>query len=55
MRSCVEATVEPGFERVRIEFEKNLAERGEIGAAFSVYHRDHQRELRDRIVKRGGA
>jgi CubicO group peptidase (beta-lactamase class C family) len=39
VQANVEGKVEPGFERVRIEFAKNLAERGEIGAAFCVYHR----------------
>ena len=27
----VQGQVEPGFERVRVEFEKNLSERGEVG------------------------
>jgi CubicO group peptidase (beta-lactamase class C family) len=31
--------VAPGFEEVRAEFERNLAERGEIGAAVSAYWR----------------
>lgn len=29
----------PGFEEVRVEFERNFAERGEIGAAISAYWR----------------
>jgi len=45
---CVEAMattmhadglVAPGFERVRTEFERNFAERGEIGAAVAAYWR----------------
>jgi CubicO group peptidase (beta-lactamase class C family) len=32
-------TVAPGFEEVRAEFEKNFAERGEIGAAVAAYWR----------------
>lgn len=35
----VQGHVEPGFERVRVEFEKNFSERREVGAAFAVYHR----------------
>lgn len=35
----VHGTTEPGFEGVRYEFEHNLTHRGELGAAFSVYHR----------------
>jgi CubicO group peptidase (beta-lactamase class C family) len=31
--------VAPGFEQVRVEFEHNFAERGEIGAAVSAYWR----------------
>src|SRR5262245_52686081 len=31
--------VAPGFEAVRDEFERNFAERGEIGAAVAAYHR----------------
>ena len=31
--------VAPGFERVRAEFERNFAERGEIGAAVAAYWR----------------
>lgn len=37
--SLVQGSVEPGFEGVRFEFERNFRERGEIGAAFAVYHR----------------
>ena len=32
-------SVAPGFERVRAEFERNFAERGEIGAAVAAYWR----------------
>jgi CubicO group peptidase (beta-lactamase class C family) len=35
----VDGLVAPGFEEVRIEFERNFAERGEIGAAFAAYWR----------------
>jgi CubicO group peptidase (beta-lactamase class C family) len=35
----VQGHVEPGFERVRDEFERNLAERDELGAACAAYHR----------------
>ncbi|MCL6614528.1 MAG: beta-lactamase family protein [Firmicutes bacterium] len=31
--------VSPGFEEVKIEFEKNFIERGEIGAACAVYYK----------------
>ena len=31
--------VAPGFEEVRTEFERNFAERGEIGAAVAAYWR----------------
>ncbi len=31
--------VAAGFEEVRVEFERNLTERGEIGAAVSAYWR----------------
>ena len=31
--------VAPGFEKVRVEFERNFAERGEIGAAVAAYVR----------------
>ena len=31
--------VAPGFEEVRAEFERNFAERGEIGAAVAAYWR----------------
>ena len=34
-RSC--GQVAPGFEQVRVEFERNFAERGEIGAAVCAY------------------
>ncbi len=42
MRSAsaiVHGTVEPGFEPVRVEFERNFTDRKELGAAFAVYHR----------------
>jgi CubicO group peptidase (beta-lactamase class C family) len=35
----VEGMVAPGFEKVRAEFERNFAERGEIGAAVAAYWR----------------
>ncbi len=35
----VHGRVEPGFECVRYEFERNLEERGELGGAFAAYHR----------------
>ena len=35
----VHGNVDPGFEPVRYAFEQNLAERGELGAAFAVQHR----------------
>ena len=31
--------VAPGFEEVRMEFERNFVERGEIGAAVAAYSR----------------
>jgi CubicO group peptidase (beta-lactamase class C family) len=37
--SPIGGSVEPGFEAVRLEFEKNFRERNEVGAAFAVYHR----------------
>jgi CubicO group peptidase (beta-lactamase class C family) len=33
----VDGAVAPGFEEVRAEFERNFAERGEIGAAVAAY------------------
>jgi CubicO group peptidase (beta-lactamase class C family) len=33
----VSGYVAPGFERVRVEFERNLAERGELGGAVAAY------------------
>ncbi|MBN1139503.1 MAG: beta-lactamase family protein [Anaerolineae bacterium] len=36
--SLIHGQVAPGFEAVRAEFERNFAERGEIGAACAVYH-----------------
>lgn len=33
----IHGDVAPGFEEVRREFEKNFAERGELGAACAVY------------------
>jgi CubicO group peptidase (beta-lactamase class C family) len=35
----VDGLVAPGFEAVRVEFERNFAKRGEIGAAVAVYWR----------------
>ncbi len=35
----VDGFVAPGFEAVRLEFERNFAERGEIGAAVAAYWR----------------
>jgi len=35
----VEGLVARGFEEVRAEFERNFAERGEIGAAVAAYWR----------------
>ena len=35
----VQGTTDPGFEGVRVEFERNLRERRELGAAFAVSHR----------------
>jgi hypothetical protein len=35
----VEGLAAPGFEEVRAEFERNFAERGEIGAAVAAYWR----------------
>jgi CubicO group peptidase (beta-lactamase class C family) len=37
--ASVNGHVEPGFEEVRAEFERNFAERGEIGAAVAAYVR----------------
>jgi CubicO group peptidase (beta-lactamase class C family) len=36
--SLLQGEVAPGFEEVAFEFEKNFAQRGEIGAACAVYH-----------------
>ena len=36
--SPVQGEVAPGFEGIREEFERNFAERGELGAACAVYH-----------------
>ena len=35
----INGTVAPGFKRVRDAFVANFEERGEVGAAFSLYHR----------------
>jgi CubicO group peptidase (beta-lactamase class C family) len=35
----IDGEVAPGFERVRDVFEANFADGGEVGAAFSAYHR----------------
>ncbi|HET6795415.1 MAG TPA: serine hydrolase domain-containing protein [Acidimicrobiales bacterium] len=40
--TTVEGTVEPGFEAVREAFEANFERHGEVGAAFSLYHRGRQ-------------
>jgi CubicO group peptidase (beta-lactamase class C family) len=37
--AAVGGYVAPGFEKVRVEFERNFAERGEIGAAVAAYVR----------------
>lgn len=37
-RTPIHGNVAPGFEEVRREFEKNFAERGELGAACAIYH-----------------
>ncbi|CAA9467975.1 MAG: Putative esterase [uncultured Rubrobacteraceae bacterium] len=37
-RTPIHGDVAPGFEEVRREFEKNFAERGELGAACAIYH-----------------
>src|SRR5688572_6006344 len=39
MKTRVAGTVASGFEEVRVEFERNFAERGEIGAAVAAYWR----------------
>ena len=39
MKTQINGMVAPGFEEVRLEFERNFAERGEIGAAVSAYWR----------------
>src|SRR5262245_56763066 len=36
--SAVAGTVSPEFAAVRAEFEKNFAERGELGAACAIYY-----------------
>jgi CubicO group peptidase (beta-lactamase class C family) len=38
-RAAIGGMVAPGFEAVRAEFERNFAERGEIGAAVAAYWR----------------
>jgi Beta-lactamase len=38
-RIRADGMVAPGFESVRSEFERNFAERGEIGAAVAAYWR----------------
>jgi CubicO group peptidase (beta-lactamase class C family) len=37
--SLLQGEVAPGFEKVAYEFEKNFAQREEVGAACAVYHR----------------
>jgi CubicO group peptidase (beta-lactamase class C family) len=34
----IHGLVAPGFELVRVEFERNFTERGELGAACAIYH-----------------
>jgi CubicO group peptidase (beta-lactamase class C family) len=36
--SLLQGEVAPGFEEVASEFEKNFAQRGEVGAACAIYH-----------------
>jgi CubicO group peptidase (beta-lactamase class C family) len=38
-QTSIHGSVTSGFEAVRIEFEKNFSERGELGAACAIYHR----------------
>jgi CubicO group peptidase (beta-lactamase class C family) len=38
-QTSIHGSVAPGFEAVKIEFEKNFAERDELGAACAIYHR----------------
>jgi len=45
----VDGLVAPGFEEVRAQFERNFAERGEIGAAVTAYWRGKK------VVDRGAA
>jgi CubicO group peptidase (beta-lactamase class C family) len=35
----INGTIAQGFELVRDKFQRNFSERGELGAAFAVYHR----------------
>ena len=35
----IDGMVAPGFEEVRVEFERNFTERGDIGAAVAAYWR----------------
>ena len=37
--SIVLGEVAPGFKEVKVEFEKDFAERGETGAACAIYHK----------------
>ena len=39
MTTLVNGFVAPGFEEVRVEFERNFTDRGEIGAAVAAYWR----------------
>ena len=41
-RADVGGRVAPGFELVRVEFERNFAERGEVGADVAAYWRGHK-------------
>ena len=38
-RTHIDGMVAPGFEEVRTEFERNFAERGDMGAAAAAYWR----------------
>ena len=38
----ISGTVAPGYEAIRSAFETNFAERGDVGAAVSVWHRGRQ-------------
>src|SRR5262245_58774841 len=38
----IQGSVAPGFELVKVAFEENMAARGEVGAAVSVWHRGRE-------------